>query len=112
MARPFVATALVARRPRWPRLTQRTVNRALVHGFLTVLVIVAYILSLFGLAFLLQEDKDAELLVAAAGLVALVAQPLRSFLQRRVDSMMFGDREDPYKLIAAPRPSVGQSCAP
>ena len=70
------------------------------HGFLTLLVIIVYILSLFGLAFLLHEDKDAELLVAAAGLVALVAQPLRSFLQRRVDSLMFGDREDPYKLIA------------
>ena len=102
MARALVAANTLRRR--WPSLTQRTVNRALVHGFLTVLVIVAYALCLFGLAFLLHEDKDAELLVAAAGLVALVAQPLRSFLQRRVDSMMFGDREDP---LQADRPASG-----
>ena len=56
-------------------------------------------LCLEGLAFLSRRDKDAELLLAAAGLVALVAHPLRSLLQRQVDSIMFGDREDPYKLI-------------
>jgi len=87
------------RRWRWPNLAQRTVNRALVHGFLTLAVIVTYVLCLLGLGFLLQEDKDAELLIGAAGLVALVAQPLRSFLQRRVDALMYGGREDPYKLI-------------
>ncbi len=82
------------------------------HGVLTVLVIGAYAITVSGLAVLLHENKDAELVVGAAGLVALVAQPLRSFLQRRVDSMMFGDREDPYKLIARLGPPAGQSCAP
>jgi signal transduction histidine kinase len=82
-----------------PNPTKRTLNRALVHGVLTVLVIAAYAITVSGLAVLLHKNAGAEVALGAAGLVALAVQPLRSLVQRRVNSMMFGDRDDPYRAI-------------
>ena len=36
----------------------------------------------------------------ATGLVAVLFQPLRERLQRSVDHLMYGERDDPYRLLA------------
>ena len=82
-----------------PSPTKRTLNRALVHGVLTLLVIAAYAITVSSLAFLLHKSAGAEVALGAAGLVALAVQPLRSRVQRRLNQMMFGDRDDPYRAI-------------
>ena len=93
-----VAVGFGARRLR-PNPTRRTLNRALVHGVLTVLVVAAYAITVSGLAVLLHKNAGAEVALGAAGLVALAVQPLRSLVQRRLNTMMFGDRDDPYRAI-------------
>jgi signal transduction histidine kinase len=94
-----ITVVLGKRRPRRSAPTRRNLNRALVHAALTVLVIAAYALTVSGLALLLHQNAGAEVALGAAGLVALAVQPLRAVVQRRVNSMMFGDRDDPYRAI-------------
>ena len=67
------------------------INRTLVYGSLTVGVVAIYVLLVGGLAALVQESADFWLALVATGLVALLVQPLRSTLQRRVNRLMYGD---------------------
>jgi len=70
------------------------INRTLVYGGLTVGVVTVYVAIVGGLAAVVQERVDFWLAVVATGLVALLVQPLRSTLQRRVNRLMYGeDRE-------------------
>ena len=67
------------------------INRTLVYGGLTVGVIAIYVILVGGLAALVQESADFWLALVATGLVALLVQPLRSTLQRRVNRLMYGE---------------------
>ena len=74
-------------------------NRTLVYAGLTALIIVAYvaIVSLFGALFQLQTSTFAG--VVAAGVIAVIFQPLRDRLQRRVDQLLYGERDDPSTVL-------------
>ena len=67
------------------------INRTLVYGGLTVGVVAFYVAIVGGLAAVVQERADFWLALVATGLVALLVQPLRSTLQRRVNRLMYGD---------------------
>jgi signal transduction histidine kinase len=69
--------------------------RVLVFGFLSTLLLAAYlgIVELAQAAFGHGADRGAA--VGAAGLVAVVVAPLRARLQRAVDRLVYGDRGDP-----------------
>jgi signal transduction histidine kinase len=74
--------------------------RVLVYGFLSTLLLVAYlgIVELAQAAFGHGADRGAA--IAAAGLVAVVVAPLRARLQRAVDRLVYGDRGDPGTALA------------
>jgi len=67
------------------------INRTLVYGGLTVGVVAIYVAIVGGLAAVVQDRADFWLALVATGLVALLVQPLRSTLQRRVNRLMYGD---------------------
>jgi signal transduction histidine kinase len=67
------------------------INRTLVYGGLTVGVVAIYVALVGGLAALVQERADFWIALVATGLVALLVQPLRSTLQRRVNRLMYGE---------------------
>jgi signal transduction histidine kinase len=73
------------------------INRTLVYGALTVSVVAGY-LAAVALVGLLVPKLAASVLAAA--LVALVFAPLRLRLQHAVDRLLFGQRGDPYAVIA------------
>ncbi len=75
-------------------------NRALVYGGLTALLLAVYGLTLGGLAALFQTQVSAGLAVLATGVVAVAAQPLHFRLQRAVDRLMYGNRGDPIDILA------------
>jgi signal transduction histidine kinase len=66
------------------------INRTLVYGGLTAGVVAIYIAVVGGLSAVLHDRADFWLALAATGLVALLVQPLRSGLQRRVNRVMYG----------------------
>lgn len=76
------------------------VNRTLVYGALTVSVIALYALGVGLLGALLQTTNNLFVSLVMTGIVAVVFQPLRERLQRGVNRLMFGQRDEPYTVVA------------
>jgi len=75
------------------------INRTLVYAALTACVVGLYVLVVGGLGVLLQAPGSLPLSILATGLVALLVQPLRERLQRAVNRLLYGERDDPYALL-------------
>jgi signal transduction histidine kinase len=76
------------------------INRMLVYGALTLSVIGVYVLVVVGLGTFIQVQGNVLLSLLATGLIAVLFQPLRLRLQRGVNRLLYGERDDPYKVIS------------
>jgi hypothetical protein len=76
------------------------INRTLVYGLLTTCIIVIYAIVVGALGTLLQAQGNFFIALVAAGLVAVLFQPLRLYLQRGVNRLMYGERDTPEKVIS------------
>ncbi len=76
------------------------INRALVYGALTAAIVGLYVLVVGGLGALVQSRGSLLLSLLATGLVAALFAPLRDWLQRGVNRLMYGEREDPYGVLS------------
>ena len=75
------------------------INRTLVYGILTVIVVGLYVLVVGYLGALFGTSGNLFISLVATGLVAVLFQPLRAFLQRRVNRLLYGQRDEPYAVI-------------
>ncbi len=76
------------------------INRTLVYGLLTASIIGLSLLVVVGLGTLFSVLGNLLLSLLATGLVAVLVQPLRQRLQRAVNHLMFGERDEPYRVLA------------
>lgn len=76
------------------------INRTLVYGALTVCVVGIYVLAVGGLGALFQTQGNFGVSLLATGVVAVVFQPLRGRIQRAVNRLMYGERDDPYAVTS------------
>jgi signal transduction histidine kinase len=76
------------------------VNRALVYGTLTTLIVAIYVLVVGVLGTTIQGRSNLLISILATGLIALLVQPLRDRLQRGVNRMMYGERDDPVTVLS------------
>ena len=76
------------------------INRTLVYGALTACVIGTYVLVVGYLGAAFRVEDNLAISVVATGAVAVLFQPLRNRLQRGVDRLMYGDRDDPYAVLS------------
>jgi two-component system, NarL family, sensor kinase len=76
------------------------VNRALVYAGLTAAVVAVYVAVVGGASMLLRDRHSFWPPLLATALVAVGAQPLRARLQRGLNRLMFGERDDPYVAIS------------
>src|SRR5207247_5901746 len=76
------------------------INRTLVYGALTAVVVGVYVLVVGTLGTLLHTFGDFPISLLATGLVAVLFQPLRARLQRGVNRLMYGERDDPYAVLS------------
>ncbi len=76
------------------------INRALVYGTLTASVVGIYVLVVGYLGASFRTEGDLFVSLVAAGLVAVLFAPLRDRLQRGVNRLMYGERDDPYAVVA------------
>jgi signal transduction histidine kinase len=76
------------------------INRTLVYGLLTASIVALYLLVVVGLGTLLSALGNLFFSLLATGIIAVLFHPLRERLQRAVNRLMFGEREDPYRLLA------------
>jgi signal transduction histidine kinase len=79
------------------------INRTLVYGALTVSVVGIYVLVVGYLSVLFRTaggQANLAISILATGLVALLFQPLRTRLQRGINRLMYGERDDPYAVLS------------
>jgi two-component system NarL family sensor kinase len=76
------------------------INRTLVYSALTVCIVGIYVfvVGYFGAVF--ESRGNLAVSIFAAGLVAIMFQPLRERLQRIVNRLTYGERDDPYGVLA------------
>jgi signal transduction histidine kinase len=75
------------------------INRALVYGSLTALVIGLYVLIVGYLGTWFRTENDLLVSLVATGLVAVLFQPMRDGLQRGVNRLMYGRRDEPVAVL-------------
>lgn len=76
------------------------INRTLVYGALTAFVVGTYTLVVGAVGALLRVEEHGVLSLSATGLVAVAFNPVRERLQRAVNRLLYGERDDPYAVLA------------
>ena len=76
------------------------INRTLVYGALSACVVSIYVLAVGALGTLFQARGNLAISLLATGLIAVAFQPLRGRLQRGVNRLMYGERDDPYAVVS------------
>ncbi len=94
---PILLCAILLRYHLWN--IDRVINRAWVYGALTAIVIAGYALIVGGLSELFHPRDDLWLSILATGLLALLFQPLRENLQRGINRLMYGKRDEPFSVL-------------
>ena len=74
-------------------------NRTFVYGGLSVCIIGIYVLVVGYLGALFRTSNSLPVSLLAAGLVAILFQPLRERLQRGANRLFYGQRDEPYAVI-------------
>jgi signal transduction histidine kinase len=77
------------------------VKRPLLYGTLTTIVITGYILVVGSIGVLVQQTRVALILsLFLIGVIAILFQPLRDHLQRAVNRLVYGERDNPYVVLS------------
>jgi signal transduction histidine kinase len=77
------------------------INRTLVYVALTAIVVGIYVIVVGYLGLWFEEETgNLAISLFATGLIALLFQPLRTYLQRGVNRLMYGERDDPYAVLS------------
>ena len=76
------------------------VNRAAVYGVLTVVLLALYTGVVAGLGRSIGAPGNAGGSLFGAAVVALVFAPLRDRIQRGVNRLMYGHRDEPYAVLS------------
>jgi signal transduction histidine kinase len=75
------------------------INRALLYAALTAAVVIMYVLVVGYLGRALRTQASLWMSLVATGVVAVVIQPLRGLLQRGVNRLTYGQRDEPYAVV-------------
>jgi signal transduction histidine kinase len=87
-------------------------NRTLVYGMLTAITIAIYVALVSILSAWLPMGNNQLALFLGTGVVAVLFQPLRTRLQRGVNRLMYGKRDDPYAVLSHLGKQLGGTLAP
>ena len=75
-------------------------NRTLVYGALSACIVACYALTVGALGAAFRAQGDLAVSLVATGVAAVLFQPLRQRLQRGVNRLLYGERDDPYAVLA------------
>ncbi len=76
------------------------INRTLVYGALTAIVVGTYMFVVGYLSTLFHVGNNLVISILAAGCIAVLFAPLRDRLQRGINRLMYGERDDPYAVLS------------
>ncbi len=76
------------------------INRTLVYGFMTGVILLIYSAVVGAAGVLFGAQGNWLLTLLATGLVAVLFQPVRSRAQRGVNRLLYGQRDEPLEVLA------------
>jgi signal transduction histidine kinase len=76
------------------------INRTLVYGALTAIVVAIYVVIVGVVGTLLHTQGNLLITLLATGLIAVLFHPLRERLQRAVNRLLYGERDDPIEALS------------
>ncbi len=76
------------------------INRTLVYAGLTASVVAVYVLIVGYLGALLPSGGNSAISLVATGIIAILFQPLRERLQRGINRLLYGQRDEPYAVLS------------
>lgn len=88
------------------------INRTLVYGALTACVVGLYVAAVAALSSPLHGQGNLVVSLAATALIAIIFQPLRERLQRGVNRLLYGERDEPYALLTRLGRNIEATLAP
>jgi signal transduction histidine kinase len=95
---PICLTIAVTRYRLWD--IDILINRTLVYGVLTAVIVGLYISVVGGIGALFQTQGNKLITLIATGLVAVLFQPIRDRLQRGANRLLYGHRHEPFEVLA------------
>jgi signal transduction histidine kinase len=75
------------------------INRTIVYTTLTAVIVGIYVLVVGSLSSLLHSESNLEISLLATGVVTVSFQGLRQQIQRGVNRLMFGQRDEPLRVL-------------
>ncbi|WP_243355018.1 sensor histidine kinase [Bacillus litorisediminis] len=75
------------------------IHRTILYGALSLFVILFYVLMVGLLSRFFQSEDNLLASIITAGIIAVCFQPLKDRLQSIVNRLIFGDRDNPYKIL-------------
>jgi signal transduction histidine kinase len=88
------------------------ISRTLVYATLTAIIVSAYVLTVGLLGTFVPSGGNLVNALIAVGLVALIFNPLRERLQRGVNRLLYGERDEPYALLTRLGRRLEETLAP
>ncbi len=88
------------------------IQRTLVYGALSLGIIVAYVGVVGYLSALFRSADNVLISLIATSVVAVLFQPLRARVQRAVNRMLYGQRDEPYAVLSGLAARLESSLAP
>jgi len=110
IAIPFAIAFAILRYRLWD--IDVLINRTLVYGILSAAIVALYILLVGALSVLSQTTGNLLISLLATGLIAFLFQPLRERLQRGVNHLLYGERDEPYAALSRLGRRLEASIAP
>ncbi len=88
------------------------INRTLVYGGLTTMVLGVYAVVVLAVSATTPSSLEWRWSVLVVAAVAILAYPLREWLQRLVNRFMYGDRDDPARALSRLARRIGDALSP
>ena len=87
------------------------INRALLYGTIAVVITAVYVGIVVGIGALVGSRGEPILSAAAAAIIAIAFQPLRTRAQRFADRLVYGERAAPYEVLSEFSERLGNTYA-
>ncbi len=75
-------------------------NRTLVYGGMTATVVIGYVLMVGLLSAQFRSGDNMPISLLTTGIIAILFQPVRERLHRAVNRLIYGERDEPYRLLS------------
>lgn len=74
-------------------------NRTLLYGILSICVVGIYVVSVWYIGKLLNTQHHLFVSLVATGIVAVIFTPVKEKLQRWINRLMYGEKDDPFAVL-------------